>query len=279
MKVRLAALAVVLAACGGEGVVETLSVDGADDTVSLDSALSSDVPVGSVLEATTGVNLRTGPSTSSKVLLVVPTGGRVKTVGLTSPSAGFYKVEYGGTVGYSHGNYYRLVTSGGAPSTPVSSNARAEAIERAKSMVGFSYWWGHGRFLPQGPTSANRGACSGSCPSCSHSGTYGGDCSGLAGKVWQVGRNGYDMSIDGHPYSTYNFTYERAAWHSVSRAAIAKADAMVYNQNGAGHIFIFESGDGWGSMWAYECRNCDEGCVHNLRTAGSEYQGIGRNGY
>jgi hypothetical protein len=48
----------------------------------------------------------------------------------------------------------------------------------------------------------------------------------------------------------------------------------VYNTNGAGHTFLYESGDGWGSMWAYECKGCSYGCVHNLRTATTTYHAI-----
>ncbi|MGC4121464.1 MAG: SH3 domain-containing protein [Myxococcales bacterium] len=233
--------------------------------------------MGSVLKATTGVNMRSGPSTGYKVLLVVPAGGKVTTVEKTSPENGFYKVKYNGTVGYSHGQYYTLVSSPTTP--PPASTARDAAINRAKSAMGFSYWWGHARFLPQGSSSSTAGSCSGDCPSCSHSGSYGGDCSGLAAKVWQVGSSNTDLTVDKHPYSTYNFDNERTYWHSVSRGSMQKADAMVYNTNGSGHIFIFESGDGWGSMWAYECKGCAYGCVHNLRTATNDYIGIGKNGY
>ena len=42
--------------------------------------------------------------------------------------------------------------SGGSGSTSV----QQAAIDRAKAGVGFSYWWGHGRFLPQGPTFEHR---------------------------------------------------------------------------------------------------------------------------
>ncbi len=268
---------VVLAGCGGSAIVESEGLDGADDTVTLSNELSSSIPVGSTLKATANVNLRSGPSTSYKVLLVVPNGGKVTTVEKTSPQNGFYKVKYNGTVGYSHGNYYTLVSS---PSTGgTTSSARDAAIGRAKSAVGFSYWWGHARFRPQGPSSSTAGSCSGSCPSCSHSGSYGGDCSGLAAKVWQVGSNNTDLTVDKHPYSTYNFDNERTYWHSVSRSNLKKADALVYNTNGSGHIIIYESGDGWGSMWAYECKGCAYGCVRNLRTASSAYVGIAKNGY
>jgi hypothetical protein len=165
---------------------------------------------------------------------------------------------------------------GGGGST---SSKRDAAIARAKSAMGFSYWWGHGRFRPEGPTSSNKGSCSGSCPSCSHSGSYGGDCSGLAAKVWEVPGSNSDLTVDSHPYSTANFVSDTSQWSTVSRSNVQKADAMVYNQSGEGHIFIYESGDGWGSMYAYECKGCSYGCVHDLRTASSAYHAIRRAGY
>jgi murein DD-endopeptidase MepM/ murein hydrolase activator NlpD len=69
------------------------------------AAVTEDVPVGTVLEATTDVNLRSGPSTSDRVLRVVPTGARV-TVVQAAPSNGFYKIDYAGTIGWSFGAYY-----------------------------------------------------------------------------------------------------------------------------------------------------------------------------
>jgi hypothetical protein len=68
-------------------------------------------------------------------------------------------------------------------------------------------------------------------------------------------------------------------WHTVSRGSLQKADALTYNSNGEGHIFIYESGDGWGSMWAYEAKGCAYGIVHDLRTASSAYKGIGHDGW
>jgi hypothetical protein len=53
---------------------------------------------------------------------------------------------------------------------------------------------------------------------------------------------------------------------------------MVYNQNGAGHIFLYEKDDPWGSMWTFEARGCSYGIVHNIRTASSIFQAIRRDG-
>ncbi len=152
-------------------------------------------------------------------------------------------------------------------------------MARAKAGVGFSYWWGHGRFLSQGPSSSNAGSCSGNCPNCTHGGSYGGDCSGFAAKVWQVPSSNNDLSVDSHPYSTLSFSQDTTQWSTVSRGSLQVADAMVYRKNGAGHIFIYDHGDGWGSMYAYECKGCSYGCVGDMRTASSSYHAIRRKGY
>jgi len=241
---------------------------------------------GSSLVATADVNLRSGPSTSNSVLTTVPTGSQVTVVDGT-PNNGFYKIDYKGTVGWSSGKYYGPSSGGGGEPVgggggePVGGGGTVidNALARAKSAVGFSYWWGHGRFREAGPTSSTKGSCSGSCPSCSHSGSYGGDCSGLVAKVWQVPASNDDLSVDSHPYSTVNFNGDTSSWSTVPRASLKAADAMVYNSNGAGHIFVYSKGDGWGSMYAYECRGCSAGCIAGYRTASSAYHGIHRKGY
>jgi murein DD-endopeptidase MepM/ murein hydrolase activator NlpD len=71
----------------------------------LTSTVTNSLPVGTVLEATTAVNLRTGPSTTDRILRVVPSGGRV-TVVASAPKNGFRDVDYEGTKGWSFGSYY-----------------------------------------------------------------------------------------------------------------------------------------------------------------------------
>lgn len=256
----------------------------AEDVGTTEDSISGSIAVGTELKSTANVNLRTGPSTSYKVLHVVPNGSKV-TVVESTPQNGFYKIKHDGTVGWSYGKYYQVAstggTSGGGTSGggTTSSSVRDAAITRAKSGVGFSYWWGHGRFRPEGPTSSNKGSCSGSCPNCSHSGSYGGDCSGFAAKVWQVPGSNSTLSTDSHPYSTYNFNKDSSQWSTVSRGSMQKGDAMVYNVNGAGHIFIYEKGDAWGTMYSYECKGCSYGCVYGSRTASSSYHAIRRAGW
>lgn len=235
------------------------------------------LPNGSTLTSTADVNLRKGPGTGYDIITVVPTGSDVTVVNGT-PDNGFYKVDYQGQVGWSSGKYYSTSSSGGGGNDPPAATEQDAAIERAKSAVGFSYWWGHGRFLEAGP-SGKAGSCSGSCPNCSHSGSYGGDCSGLAAKVWQVPASNDTLSDDSHPYSTVSFNSDTSQWKTVSRGSVKKADAMVYNESGKGHIFVYSKGDGWGSMYAYECKGCSYGCVAGYRTASSSYHAIRKNGW
>lgn len=304
---------------------------GATEAASHDAgAVIETLHVGDVLFATTDVNLRTGPSTTSTVLRVVPSGSRV-TVALATSKEAFIKIKHHGTVGWSFGAYYTsaipTTTSGGgsggsggsagqgaergishgyggiggstgsAPTASAggsggsggttngsgsainNSDARTAAMARAEAGVGFSYWWGHGRLLPDGPTTATAGSCAGNCPSCTHGGSYGADCSGYVGKVWQVPGSNADLAVDSHPYNTKAFVADSALWTTVPRSSLLVADALVYNTNGEGHVFLYSSGDGWGSIDAYECKGCSYGCVHGLRSASSAYHGIRRAGY
>lgn len=289
LRLMVLAASMTLVACAGtagETAADGELLTGAEEFGTLSSELSSGVALGSTLRTTSGLNLRTSPSMSAQVRLVIPAGATVTTVNVTQPSGGWYNVKYNGVTGWSYGAYLNLVSQPSTPTTPstpstpsTGSNSRESAIARAKGAVGFSYWWGHGRWIPNGATSSSKGVCTGNCPNCSHSGSYGADCSGLAAKVWQVPSNNTDMTVDSHPYSTISFVGSNANWSTVSRSNVQKGDALVYNQNGAGHIFIYESGDGWGSMWAYEARGCSYGIVHNLRTATSAYKAIKRAGW
>lgn len=242
---------------------------------------SDPVATDQTFTATADVNLRNGPGTTYEVIAVVPTGKTVKVVNDT-PQNGFYNVDYNGKVGWSSGKFYTQGAGGGSDpggSDPGSGNAAIDAaLARGKAAVGFSYWWGHGRFKAGGPA-GSPGSCSGSCPNCSHSGSYGGDCSGLTAKVWQVPASNDDVTIDSHPYSTAVFVKDSSQWKTVSRDSLKAADALVYNNGGAGHIFVYKSGDGWGSMYAYECRGCSAGCIGGLRTASSSYHGIRKVGF
>ncbi len=156
-----------------------------------------------------------------------------------------------------------------------------EIIALAASGVGYSYWWGHGRWDPNGKS--HPGKCTGSCGKCSHSASpkggveYGADCSGFVAQAWQVPNEG-SPKIDRHPYSTYNFRYEKTHWYPIKKSELRAGDALVYNSGGKGHIVIFESWTGGGKAMAYECAGCKTGCIHKARSFGSSYIAIRRKG-
>lgn len=252
---------------------------GDETTGEINAELSTSVTVGQKLVTTANLNLRTGASTSNSIIRVMPNGSTVVTVNRTTAVNGFYNVSHNGTQGWAYGAYLRPDSGGSNGGGGGSTPSRDAAIARAKAGVGFSYWWGHGRWSSQGPSSSTRGSCSGSCPSCSHSGAMGADCSGFVAKAWQVPSSNSDVSVDSHPYGTVHFDSDTSSWTTVPRSSAIKADAFVYNTNGAGHIFLYESGDPWGSSWTYEARGCSYGIVHNLRTISSTYKAIRRSGY
>jgi hypothetical protein len=244
--------------------------------------LTGSVPIGSTLATTANLNLRTGPGTSYTVRLVIPSGAHVTTVNVTAPSNGFYNVSYNGVAGWASGSYLTLVSS--PPATPGFNDFSPDgAILRATAGVGFSYWWGHGAWLQAGPTSSTAGVCSTpvpeGCPNCTHSGSYGADCSGYVAKLWQVPSTNTNVAADSHPYSTTDFNVDSSLWKTIARESLVKGDALVHNTNGAGHIFLYESGDGWGSMMAYEAKGCVYGIVRNLRSATTDFHAIRRVGF
>ncbi|PID37927.1 MAG: hypothetical protein CSB49_08240 [Proteobacteria bacterium] len=155
--------------------------------------------------------------------------------------------------------------------------SRDGIINAASTYVGFSYWWG-GAKLPD-PWQAS-GASKGSCSSPSfsgHSGTYGADCSGFVGDVWQLPEH-QSFSANQHPFSTYHFYHQENHWTKINRATAQRGDALVYRSSSGGHIVVFESVDPWGKVWTYEARGCSYGIKHNLRTLGTAYKARQRHG-
>ncbi|HYO73145.1 MAG TPA: SH3 domain-containing protein, partial [Archangium sp.] len=268
------ALAGTLVACGGELHPHNEQLVAAmDGQPGLAESLSGQqLEAGTPLLALENANLRREPSTRAAVLVVIPRDATVKVLE-GAPRDGFYKVAFAGIQGWSYGAHY---TDSSSLMTREQELTSSDIITRAKTVKGFSYWWGHGVWSPG---STSYGACSGSCPSCSHSGSYGADCSGFVAKVWQVPSTNTQYTVDAHPYSTYDFDNTTANWDPISRDAVQPGDAFVQNSDGAGHIFIFEQGDPWGAMWAYECKGCADGCVYNLRSSVSTaYKAIRRRG-
>jgi uncharacterized protein YraI/predicted small lipoprotein YifL len=265
-----------------------LTPDGGAPVVDVEPATPT---TGATMRVTaTSLNLRSGVGTSNAILTVLSCGARVTVLG--GPTTGWWNIRSGAFTGWASGAY--LVAEAGfdpavcGGTTPPAMDAGtptttppgvapevSQMFSLARSAVGYSYYWGHGSW---GTDGRDHGSCSGSCPSCSHTGRYGADCSGFVAKVWQI-PSASPVTTDRHPYSTYNFVNSTTHWSRVARTAVRPGDALTYNTNGAGHIVLFESGsDPWGSVWTYEARGCATGIVHNLRTVGSNYVGIRREG-
>jgi hypothetical protein len=263
-----------LAACGGEPITFSERLVAAQDGQPgpVEALSGQQLEEGTELLALENANLRAGPSPSAAVLAVVARGATVKLLEGT-PRDGFYKVALGALQGWSYGAHY---TESPSIMTREQALTATEILNRAATVENFSYWWGHGRW---NPGSTAYGSCSGGCPSCSHSGSYGADCSGFVAKAWQVPSSNVDYTDDAHPYSTYNFDNETTHWDVIPRGSAQPGDAFVYNTDGAGHIFIFKSGDPWGGMNTYECIGCASGCGKNYRSSVSTaYKVIRRRG-
>jgi cell wall-associated NlpC family hydrolase len=266
---RMAVAALLASGCAG-GPQSSLGNGDEGDSQDTTGVFTPDSAIvgkdAKIVNAADGLHLRTGPSTNYAIILTMPDGA---TVPVSAADNGWYKVTYSGHTGWCSGLYLTPVSS-----PPPTSGAVDTAIERAKSGVGFSYHWGGGCWDP----GQSHGACYGSCPNCTHSGTWGADCSGYVAKVWQV-PGPSPTSYCSHPYSTWNFYNTNAHWYPVSRSSVKRGDAFVYNSGSEGHIFLYDSGDPWGNVWAYECKGCSYGCVHDLRPAYSVYKPIRREGF
>lgn len=264
---------------GDVGEADGALVGANDVEVAADLEQLTALASASAVRTTANVNLRKGPGASYSVVAVIPSGTELSVV-TASPSNGFLNVKFNGLTGWSSAAYLTgaASSSGTSPADIDGPPSPENAIARAKTAVGFSYYWGFGVWLPSGATRDNAGSCSGNCPSCTHSGRYGADCSGLVAKAWQLGTKAID--VNSHPYSTFDFVKNMPGkWSIISRASLKKGDSLVYNENGAGHMVIVEKGDPWGALTVYECRGCAYGCTYGTRTFASNYKAIRRVGF
>ncbi|MBA3453283.1 MAG: SH3 domain-containing protein [Deltaproteobacteria bacterium] len=224
----------------------------------------------------TSLNQRSGAGTSYDVVKVLPGGSTTK---ILAVSSGWYQNDWNGSIGWSSGTYLCPAADPGVTPTPggdgfaSTTPTRANFLSIGQASVGFSYWWGGGRLA----AGASPGTCSGACPSCTHGGSYGVDCSSFVAKAWLLPA-ALPMSTNLHPYSTSSFAGSSSLWSTVSRASMQAGDALVYRTSTSGHIVMYEKDDPWGQFWSYEARGCSYGVVHNIRTAGSAYKGIRRAG-
>jgi cell wall-associated NlpC family hydrolase len=263
------------AALDGEG-------DPTVDAGSLGSAALA--PGGMARTTASSLNLRDGVGTGANILAAMPCGTALSVLAgpSTTPVAGWWNVRWDAMTksGWASGTYlvadaaFTAAMCGGGTVSDGGTVVPDDIFARAKLAVGYSYYWGHGSWRADATL---LGSCSGSCPSCSHSGQYGADCSGFVAKAWQV-PSASPIDLDAHPFSTANFYNEQVYWKQVPRSSLQPADALVRRDATSGHIALFESGsDPFGAVWLYEARGCATGVVHDLRTVDSTYIAIRRN--
>jgi hypothetical protein len=262
------AAAAFLTACGGSSTgVESTSLLGSDETVEFTAFESAEQQQ---LSINAPVNLRAAASPDAAILMVLPADSEVTLLG-PAAEQGYYKVSFQEREGWAYGAYLqpKPVEFGQSASALTLSEIDA-VVARTAAGMGYSYWWGGSKF----GCGLTRGSCSGSCPSCTHSGEGGADCSGLVGQGWRVPpSSSASTCIAEHPYATSSFYNYRYHWTQVSRSDMRKVDSLVRD----GHMFMRISGDGWGTMDVYECASCSSGCARRYRTATSDYIGIRRN--
>ena len=130
------------------------------------------------------------------------------------PTNGRYRVEHGTETGAPRWGWVdgAALTRHHPPNAGLSA-VRTDALMRARSAMGFSYWWDHGQWLKSGPAITcdgagqncvpnagrctwNAGATDG-CPQCTHAATggteYGADCSGFVSTIWGFSSGGQQL--------------------------------------------------------------------------------------
>ena len=111
LSLALIGCAVSAAGCTANPFDDSEELSSADESVEAsEAAITGNRTVGSTLVTTTGLNLRSGPSTNYAILVTMPGGARV-TVVKAAPTSGWYNVKYGTRTGWASGAY--LTTSGG----------------------------------------------------------------------------------------------------------------------------------------------------------------------
>jgi hypothetical protein len=209
-------------------------------------------------------------ATGSTVLRTIAKRATVKIV-VSAPSNGRYKIEHASAVwGWISGSALYLAYHFNS----YLSSARTYALAYSRVAMGFSYWWGHGRWdgtSSGGATPSNRGVCTGDCPDCTHTANgsveYGADCIHFVDTIWGAGTD-TDPNTDGNGCSISQF---RSATGTgcvpgtiVSNLAnVRAADAVATT----GHIFLVAENysSAGGSVSTYECVGCSYGCRRMYR--------------
>ena len=185
------------------------------------------VEAGSVRVTVDSLNMRSGPSTSYKVLTSLPEGTVAKIIGINN---GWYKIEYLGQKGYVSG-YHSYVEVGSfktttvakapaaapsAPATPANTSEaqlRQQICDYAATFLGVPYLWG------------------GTTPK-------GFDCSGLVQYVY----NHFGIKIERVSYDQYHTSVKK-----ISKSQLQPGDLVFFTRpdtgNKVGHVGIYVGND------------------------------------
>jgi len=153
---------------------------------------------------------------------------------------------------------------------------------RGTSAEGFSYEWGGECWCGNGCapdlTSCSPGVCtpnagSTGCPDCTHTGTYGADCSGFVSKAWQVPDPHATDACDVARYVASSFTAEHSYWNVVPMNALEPADAVASSTH---VILVIDYEDPFGEHEVVEAKGCIYGIVRQSRTFSASYSGARR---
>jgi len=140
---------------------------------------------------------------------------------------------------------------------------------RAKSGVGFSYWWGGSCWESSGCSpdySGGKGKCTCTCSSCcgeccTHSGSHGADCSGFTYTVWRLANLSQSDVCGPHGPVAATYMNSSSDWTHKNDGEREPGDALASKT----HVMIFEKNTSWGDVWAWEAKGCNYGIVHNSR--------------
>ncbi len=165
----------------------------------------------------------------------------------------------------------------------------APPVEPAESIVcrgtsgeGFSYWWGGECWCNAGcspdlnhcdPGVCTPNAGSTGCPDCTHTGTYGADCSGFVSKAWQVPDPHELNACNVDRYVAASFTSDHAYWNVVPMSSLQPADAVASQSH---VILVIGYEDAYGENEVVEAKGCVYGIVRHSRTFSSVYSGARR---
>ena len=171
-----------------------------------------------------------------------------------------------------------LVALSATASAAPPAESREDILCRAASGLGFSYHWGGGCWCAGAGCapdySCGKGVCKGSCPSCTHTGKYGADCSGFVAKAWQVpGPKAVNDCKDDHPYHSSAFAAAGKHWTAQPMNALEPADASGKN----GHVVLISGPKNpSGQYEVLEASSCSSGIIRRHRPLSSPFKGVRR---